>query len=139
MAQTQTSPTERSDDLQASPMMRHLMDALKDGKDIGHYGRLVFVMVARFFLPEEKIVALLAKDPDFSKEDAKALYAEVKAHGYNPPKENKIRQWQQQQDFPICPSADDPNACDVYQTLRFPDEVYDNIEEFWEQRVEAQS
>ena len=29
--------------------MAHLLDSLNDGKDIGHYGRLVFAMVARHF------------------------------------------------------------------------------------------
>ena len=32
-------------DLRKSRMMAHLMDALSRGEDIGHYGRLVFVMV----------------------------------------------------------------------------------------------
>lgn len=144
MAQTQTQKPNpgqpgRSDDLKASPMMKHLMDSLEQGKDIGHYGRLVFVMVARFFLPEEKIVDLLAREPEVDETEAKALYAEVKGHGYNPPQRGKILQWQKEQDFPICPNAEDPNACDVYETLRFPDEIYDNIGQYWEHRVEAQS
>jgi hypothetical protein len=29
------------EDLRQSPMMRHMLDALNDGEDIGHYGRLV--------------------------------------------------------------------------------------------------
>ena len=37
--------------LQAEPMMAHLMDSLDSGRDIGHYGRLVFAMVAHHFLP----------------------------------------------------------------------------------------
>ncbi len=36
-------------------MMAHLMDALSQGEDIGHYGRLVFVMVARHFLSEDQL------------------------------------------------------------------------------------
>ena len=34
------------EDLRKSDMMAHLLDALDKGKDIGHYGRLVFAMVA---------------------------------------------------------------------------------------------
>jgi hypothetical protein len=35
------------EDLRQSTMMLHLLDALDRGEDIGHYGRLVFAMVAR--------------------------------------------------------------------------------------------
>ena len=30
------------EDLRQNKMMAHLLDALGDGEDIGHYGRLVF-------------------------------------------------------------------------------------------------
>jgi hypothetical protein len=53
------------DDLRKSDVMAHLLDALEAGKDIGHYGRLVFAMVARHFLDEEELVTLLQKDRDF--------------------------------------------------------------------------
>lgn len=36
-------------DLRKSDMMTHLLNALDAGQDIGHYGRLVFAMVARHF------------------------------------------------------------------------------------------
>jgi hypothetical protein len=127
----------RSTDLSTSPMMVHLMDALKQGKDIGHYGRLTFVMVARFFLDEDEMVRLLTQDPDCSEEDARELIAQVKGRGYNPPKRERIVQWQREQDFPICPSPDDPGSCNVYSELQFPDEVYENIGDFWEEKAEA--
>lgn len=129
---------ERSTDLSSSPMMAHLMEALEHGKDIGHYGRLTFVMIARFFLDEDEMVRLLTQDPDCSEEDARELIAQVKGHGYNPPKRDRILQWQREQDFPICPSPDDPSACNVYSELRFPDEIYENIGEFWEEKAEAE-
>ena len=34
------------EDLRKNGMMAHLLDSLDKGKDIGHYGRLVFTMVA---------------------------------------------------------------------------------------------
>jgi hypothetical protein len=46
-------------DLTGNDMMAHLMDALNQGKDIGHYGRLVFVMVARHFLSEKELIDYL--------------------------------------------------------------------------------
>ena len=40
--------------LRKNDMMTHLLDALDRGQDIGHYGRLVFAMVARHFLSERR-------------------------------------------------------------------------------------
>ncbi|MDQ4077171.1 MAG: hypothetical protein M3220_13095 [Chloroflexota bacterium] len=129
----------RSDDLRDSEMMTHLLDALEEGTDIGHYGRLVFVMVARFFMEEEEMAELLADQPDFDEEEARALILQVKAKGYNPPKREKILAWQAQQEFPICPTPNDPDTCDVYSDLRFPEDIYEHIEDYWEEKVEAQS
>jgi len=42
-------------ELQQSSMMAHLILALDEGKSIGHYGRLVFTMVARHFLHEGQV------------------------------------------------------------------------------------
>jgi hypothetical protein len=45
-------------------------------------------------------------------------------------------QWQAQQEFPICPTPDDPSSCNVYRELHFPEGMYERIEEFWEERAE---
>ena len=71
MAATTTKNT-GTDELRKNDMMAHLLDALDQGKDIGHYGRLVFAMVARHFLPEDEVIGLLQKDKDFSEEQARA-------------------------------------------------------------------
>src|SRR5437016_10114181 len=131
------APDTRSENLRDSPMMAHLLDALEAGTDIGHYGRLTFVMIARHFLEDDKIVDLLAHQPDQNVEDARALVLQVKARDYNPPKRERILQWQAQQDFPICPTPDEPGTCNVYQELRFPPNIYENINEFWEEQAEA--
>ena len=127
----------QSDNLRDSPMMAHLLDALEDGTDIGHYGRLVFAMVARHFLDEDEMVSLLAKQPDQDETSARALLQQVTARDYNPPKRERILEWQAQQDFPICPNPDDPSACNVYSELRFPEGIYDNINEFHEEQANA--
>ena len=62
---------------------------------------------------------------------------QVKGRDYNPPKRERILEWQAQQEFPICPNPDDPRACNVYRELRFPDGVYEEIDEFWEEKAEA--
>lgn len=116
-------------------MMAHLLDALEAGRDIGHYGRLTFVMVARFFRDEDDLVRLLAQQPGVDETDARALVRQVQAHDYNPPKRERILAWQAQQDFPICPAPDDPRGCNVYSELSFPDHIYEQIDEFWEERA----
>lgn len=124
--------------LRNNDMMVHLLDSLEQGKDIGHYGRLVFAMVARHFMDEEELVGWLRKDQDFEEEDARALYLQVQGRDYNPPKREKILAWQKQQDFPIIPNPDDPDSGNVYKDLQFPDHVYENIGEYYEEKAEAQ-
>jgi len=119
-------------ELQKSEMMTHLLNALDDGKDIGHYGRLTFAMVARHFLNEDELMAYLQKDPDCSESEAKTLVLQVQGKDYNPPRRERILEWQKQQDFPICPNSDDPDACNVYRDLQFPDHVYEHISEYYE-------
>jgi hypothetical protein len=128
----------RSTDLRDSPMMAHLLDALQKKIDIGHYGRLVFAMVARHFMPEDEIVSLLKNQPDLDEAKARAMFLQIQNKGYNPPKRNRILEWQKEQDFPICPNPEDPNACNVYRELRFPDDIYQNIGEFWEEKAEKE-
>ena len=123
--------------LRKNGMMAHLLDALEAGKDIGHYGRLVFAMVARHFLSEDELLSCLQKDPNFSPEQARALYLQVQGKDYNPPRRERVLEWQQHQEFPLCPNPDDPDACNVYKDFQFPDQVYDNISEYYEQKAES--
>lgn len=123
------------EELRKSEMMAHLLDALAAGQDIGHYGRLVFAMVAHHFIDEDELVKYLQKDRDFSEKEARSLYLQVQGKDYNPPKRDRILEWQQNQEFPICPNVDDPDACNVYKELKFPDHVYDHISEYYEQKV----
>lgn len=124
-------------DLQRNPMMAHLIEALEKGQDIGHYGRLVFAMVAHHFLDKQEGVGLLLKNPNFSKQQAEALWHQVSSRDYNPPRPEKIAEWQKQQDFPICPSGDS-DACNLYKDLQLPEGVYQNIEEYHEQKAQAE-
>jgi len=125
-------------DLRNNEMMSHLLDALEQGKDIGHYGRLVFTMVGRHFLSDSELQKLLLKDPSMDEIKVAALIEQVGSRDYNPPRPQKIREWQSQQEFPICPT-DDPDGCNVYRNLKFPDGIYDNIQEYHEQKAAAQS
>src|SRR4051812_11578939 len=121
-------------DLRNNDMMCHLMDALEAGEDVGPYGGVVFAMVGRDFLGEEELVGWLAKNPGFSEEEARVLVKQVQARGYSPPRREKILEWQREQAFPICPSGD-PDGCNVYKNLKFPEGVYEKIEEYYEQKV----
>jgi hypothetical protein len=127
----------RSDELRASPMMVHLLEALESGSDIGHYGRLTFAMIARHFLDDDELVRLLAAQPGQDETRARALVLQVQQKDYNPPKRERILEWQAQQDFPICPTPEDPDSCNVYRELRFPETIYENVNEYWEEQAEA--
>lgn len=124
--------------LRNDSMMAHLMESLEAGKDIGHYGRLVFTMVASHFLPDETILEWLTKDRDVDREKAAALLRQVEARDYNPPRRERILQWQQQQDFPILPNPHDPDCGNVYKSLKFPDEVYDHIQHYQSEKIGAE-
>jgi hypothetical protein len=127
------------EDLRQSSMMNHMLDALDNGEDIGHYGRLVFAMVGRHFVGEDELVKLLLKDHEAEEGEVRAMVQQVEEKGYSPPRRERILEWQSQQDFQICPNPDDPDACNVYNELQFPDEVYEGIQEYQEKRQTADS
>ncbi len=118
-------------ELKQEPMMEHLIATLESGRSIGHYGRLVFVMVARHFLDADELVRYLEKDPECDEVQARALISQVEARNYNPPKRERILEWMRKQEFPVCPEPDDPGQCNVYRNLNFPQDVYDRINEFY--------
>ena len=133
MAPKKNATTSRLED---SPMMAHLLKALRAGEDVGHYGRLTFAMVARHFMDEDEMVGLLAKQPGEDETQARSLVLQVQGRDYNPPKREKIIEWQKQQEFQIIPDAEDPDEGNVYKDLQFPERVYDHIEEYYEQKAE---
>ena len=118
-------------------MMAHLLASLEAGKDIGHYGRLVFTMVASHFLSDEEVLDWLTRDSDVDRDKAAALLRQVEARGYNPPRRDRILQWQGEQEFPILPNPEDPDCGNVYKSLKFPDEVYDHIQQYQAEKVDA--
>jgi hypothetical protein len=123
--------------LRSDAMMAHLLDSLEAGKDIGHYGRLVFTMVASHFLSDEEVLDWLTRDSDVDRDKAAALLRQVEARGYNPPRRDRILQWQREQEFPILPNPEDPDCGNVYKSLKFPDEVYDHIQQYQAEKVDA--
>ncbi len=127
-----------ADALRQDSMMAHLLQSLDAGKDIGHYGRLVFAMVARHFLTDSEVLGYLTKDPDFSQEQATLMLRQVEGRDYNPPKRDRIVAWQREQQFPILPNPDDPDCGNLYRTLKFPDSVYENIGHYQERKTESQ-
>jgi hypothetical protein len=113
-------------------MLAHLLDSLEQGVDIGHYGRLVFAMVARHFMDERTLVATLSKDPSVDEEQVHNLLRQIESRGYNPPKRERILEWMEKQEFPLCTAPEDPTHCNVYRNLEFPKEVYEKISEFYQ-------
>lgn len=118
------------EDLRKNKTMAHILDALDDGQDIGHYGRLTLAMVAQYFAEEEEIVTQLQKDKDFTEEEARSLYQQVSSKEYSPPSRDSLLEWQSEQDFQMVVDPKDPDAGNVYQDLTFPDRVYASISSY---------
>ena len=123
--------------LREDSMMAHLLDALDRGEDIGHYGRLVFAMIARHFLTDDEVLAELTKDPDFAEDQARQMLVQVEGRDYNPPRRDRILEWQAEQSFPIIPNASDPDCGNVYKSLRFPKEIYSHIGHYQEEKASS--
>jgi len=81
------------EDLRQSPMMSHMLDALDDGQDIGHYGRLVFTMIGRHFVGNDELIELLTQDNDAEEKEIRSLVQQVEEKGYSPPKRDKILEY----------------------------------------------
>ncbi len=125
------------EELRRDSMMAHLLDSLDAGEDIGHYGRLVFAMVARHFLSHDEVLGWLTKDEDLGEEEGRQMLLQVEQRDYNPPRRDRILQWQAEQEFPILPNAEDPDCGNVYRNLNFPQEIYQHIGQYREQKAEA--
>ena len=91
--------------------------------------------IGRHFVGNDELIELLTKDPDANEGQVRALVQQVVEKCYSPPRREKILEYQGQQDFPICPNPDDPDACNPYAELQFPDEVYESIQEYREERA----
>jgi hypothetical protein len=126
-------------ELRKNGMMAHLLDALAQAHDIGHYGRLVFVTVGRHFLTPVQLREQLELDPDMDEEKSRALIEQVESKGYSPPSREKVLEFQKHQEFPICPNPDDPDACNVYKDLKFPPQVYESITEYHVEKSAART
>jgi len=125
-------------ELRKDSMMAHLLDSLEAGKDIGHYGRLVFAMVARHFMPHQDVLAWLRRDLDLEEADAVNMLRQVEGRDYNPPKRDRLLEWQAQQKFPILPHPEDPDCGNLYRNLKFPDTIYNHISQYQEQKESAE-
>jgi hypothetical protein len=129
----------RSQDLRESPTMARLLEALARGKDIGHNGQFVFVTAARHFMDAKEIVDLLSRQPDMDEEKARAFVQQLTERGYNPPRRERILEMQAHQKYQIIENPGDPDSGNLYRELRFPDEVYEDINEYYEEKVEAEA
>jgi hypothetical protein len=94
-------------------------------------------MVAHHFLSDEEVIEWLTKDADFGNEAATAMLRQVEGRDYNPPRRERIVAWQSEQDFPILPHLDDPDCGNVYRNLKFPQQVYEHIQDYQEEKAAA--
>lgn len=114
------------EELRKDPMMAHLLDSLDAGTDVGHYGRLVFAMVARHFLPHEQVIDWLTRDHDFTGDQAQQMLHQVEGRDYSPPRRERLLEWQREQEF-VFIDAHDPDSGNLYRNLKFPQEIYEHI------------
>src|SRR5689334_17073151 len=124
-------------DLQQNEMMAHLIDSLDRGENIGHYGRLVFAMVSRYFLEEDEVITYLTKDPDCEEAKARDLLEPVSGRDYHRPRRDRVLEWMNRQDFALCNEPSDPDACNVYKELQFPRDLYESIERYREEKAQV--
>lgn len=129
---SKTSDHRGREALAASPTVARWLAALDARQDIGHFGRLAFTTVARHFLADDELAALLAGQPNYDVAKAHKLLAQVRDRGYSPPARLRLLEWQARQSFRLLPNADDPTAGNLYRELTFPDSVFGQIEQFWE-------
>jgi hypothetical protein len=92
-------------------------------------------MVACHFVYHEELVGLLTQYQDADERDVRATVQQVEEKGYSPSRRDRILEWQSTQDFQICPDPEDPDACNVYNELQFPDEVYESIQDYREEKA----
>jgi len=118
--------------LRKDRMMSYLMDCLNQGVHIGHYGQLIFAMIAHHFMTEHEVIQYLMKDPSMDVTEAQNMYRQVQAKDYNPPRKEKILEWQSQQQFKIIPDNADSEFGNVYKDLTFPEHVYSHITEYYQ-------
>ena len=78
------------EDLKQSPLMNHMLEALENGEDIGHYGRLTFAMVGAYFVKNDELVRLLTQHHDGDEREVRAIVQQVREKGYNPPNRDKL-------------------------------------------------
>lgn len=135
-AAEEQTPT-RSTNLEDSPTMARLLAALKKKTDIGHNGQFVFVTVARHFMNESEIVELLKHQPDMDEAKALSFVQQLTERGYNPPRRERILQMQAEQKFAIIENPDDPDSGNLYRELQFPEEIYEDINEYHEEQHSA--
>jgi hypothetical protein len=95
-------------------------------------------MVGRHFMGHDELCGLLSRCAGSSAEEVEVMVRQVESKGYNPPRRERILEWQKQQEFPICPNPEDPDDCNVYRDLKFPDRTYKNIEHYQEEKLDAQ-
>jgi len=117
--------------------MARLLDALNKGTDIGHYGQFTFATVARHFMDEGEIIRLLAAQPDMDEAKARALLTHVTERDYNPPQRERILQHQSRDGFQIIDRPHDPDCGNLYRELQFPERVYEDINEYYVEKAEA--
>ncbi|MDQ2945633.1 MAG: hypothetical protein M3Y27_06780 [Acidobacteriota bacterium] len=89
---------------------------------------------AKARITAEDLTRLLSED---QRVKARSLIQQVKQQNYNPPRRDRVLEWMQKQGFPICPNPENPDSCNLYKNLEFPQEVYEHIGDYRAQKAEV--
>ena len=95
----------------------------------------MFTIVARHFVDEDELVKLLRQDRDVDEDKARGLVRQVSEAGYSPPLGRHDPRLRGQAGLPDPRQPDDPDAGNVYRDLDFPDEVYESISAYHEEKA----
>lgn len=132
--QAKSRSTNGREQLMNSPTIKRLIDAAASGADIGHYGQLTLAIVGRYFMSDDDLIALLSESAGTDETKAAGLIHQVKQAGYNPPRRETLAQWSAEQDFDLI-DPEDPDSGNLYRELTFPDQVYEDIRHYHEDKA----
>ena len=91
-------------------------------------------MVARHFLSEGELTALLRHNPGINDHEARSLNLPVQGKNYKPLR-REHSPMAERAELPDLPNPEDPDSCNVYKDLEFPPEVYEHIAGYDEEKV----
>lgn len=132
--ETKSHAQSAREQMMSSPTIRRLVEAAEAGEDIGHYGELTLAIVGRYFMSDADLVDLLSRCVEMDRKKAAGLVHQVKEGDYSPPRRETLVHWSSEQQFNLI-NVKDPDSGNLYRELTFPDQVYEHIRHYHEDKA----